>query len=211
MIKLAIIDDHRIFVEGLQSLLSDLNDFCILHQFYTENIPTEIIGFEDVDVVLLDIGLGAANGIDLCIRIKKANPSARILFFSAFQNQSVMLRALRCGASGYLLKSCSREELIQAIKTVSNGKSFFSQEAAQLVMQSYTVQDTHRRSLESITPREKEILYWIINELSTVQIAEKLKISAKTVDIHRMRLLSKCGVKNTAGLVRKAIEQNIIS
>lgn len=88
---------------------------------------------------------------------------------------------------------------------------FFSQEVAQTVMQSYTVQNTNQRSLESITPREKEILHWIVNELSTIQIAEKLNISAKTVDIHRMRLLSKFGVKNTAGLVRKAIEQNIIS
>lgn len=210
MIKLAIIDDHRIFVEGLQSLLSNLNDFCILYRFYSDNIPAEIIGFEEVDVVLLDICLGSANGIDLCGRIKKVNPDAHILFFSTFQSQSIIVRALRSGAAGYLLKSCSRDELIQAIKKVSNGKTFFSPEISQIVMQNYASQDATQRSLESITPREKEILRLIINELSNIKIAEILGISVKTVEIHRMRLLSKCGVKNTAGLVRVAMEQNII-
>lgn len=209
MIKLSIIDDHRVFVEALQSLLSKEEGFDIAHCYYSDQIPTVLLGFEDTDVVLLDINLGTGNGIDLCLRIKKVNPNARILFFSAFQHQSTIVRAMKSGAAGYLLKNCGRTELLEAIKCVSGGKTYFSPEIVQIVMERYA--DTTQRSVQSITPREKEILYWIVNELSNAEIAEKLGISIKTVEIHRMRLLSKFGVKNTAGLVRKAMEQNIIT
>lgn len=211
LIKLAVIDDHQIFIEGLHSLLSEQNGFQIVHQFYSENIPDEHLSFKDVDVVLLDISLGDSNGIDLCLKIKKKNPKTKVLFLSTFHQNSVILRALRSGGSGYVLKNCSRNELFDAVRSVHNGKSYFSQEISQIIAQNFLIKDPAQLSIESVTPREREILYWIVNELSNVEIAEKLGISIKTVEIHRMRLLSKFGVKNTAGLVRKAIENNFLA
>lgn len=211
LIKLAIIDDHRIFIEGIHSLLSEQNGFKIIHQFYSEIIPDDNLPFEDVDVVLLDISLGNSNGIELCLKIKKKNPKAKVLFLSSFHQNSVILRALRSGGSGYLLKNCSRGELFEAIRSVNSGKNYFSQDILQIVAQSFLLKDPTQLSIETVTPREREILYWIVNELSNAEISEKLNISIKTVEIHRMRLLSKFGVKNTAGLVRKAIENNILT
>ncbi len=211
LIKLAIIDDHRIFIEGIHSLLSEQNGFKIVHQFYSENIPDDNLSFEDVDVVLLDISLGNSNGIELCLKIKKKNPKTKVLFLSTFHQNSIILRALRSGGSGYLLKNCSRGELFEAIRSVNSGKSYFSQDILQIVAQSFLLKDPTQLSIETVTPREREILYWIVNELSNAEISEKLNISIKTVEIHRMRLLSKFGVKNTAGLVRKAIENNILT
>lgn len=211
LIKLAVIDDHRIFIEGLHSLLSEQNGFQIVHQFYSENIPDEHLSFKNVDVVLLDISLGDSNGIDLCLKIKKKNPKTKVLFLSTFHQNSVIVRALRSGGSGYILKNCSRNELFDAVRSVHSGKSYFSQEISQIIAQNFLIKDPAQLSIESVTPREREILYWIVNELSNVEIAEKLGISIKTVEIHRMRLLSKFGVKNTAGLVRKAIESNVLA
>lgn len=211
LIKLAVIDDHRIFIEGLHSLLSEQNGFQIIHQFYSENIPDEHLSFKNVDVVLLDISLGDSNGIDLCLKIKKKNPKTKVLFLSTFHQNSVIVRALRSGGSGYILKNCSRNELFDAVRSVHSGKSYFSQEISQIIAQNFLIKDPAQLSIESVTPREREILYWIVNELSNVEIAEKLGISIKTVEIHRMRLLSKFGVKNTAGLVRKAIESNVLA
>lgn len=210
LIKLAVIDDHRIFVEGLINLLSEQNGFRIVHQFYSDAIPEDKLSFEDVDVVLLDISLGQTNGIELCLRIKKKNPGIKVLFLSTFQQNSVVIRAMRSGGSGYILKSCSRAELFEAIRTVYSGKNYFSQEIFQTVAQNFLVKDPTQLSVEAVTPREREILYWIVNELSNAEIGEKLGISIKTVEIHRMRLLSKFGVKNTAGLVRKAMEYNLL-
>jgi DNA-binding NarL/FixJ family response regulator len=211
LIKLAVIDDHRLFIEGLHSLLSEQNGFQIVHQFYAENIPNEQLSFKNIDVVILDISLGGSNGIDLCLKIKKENPKTKVLFLSTFHQNSVILRALRSGGSGYILKNCSRNELFDAIRTVSQGKNYFSREISQIVAQNFLIKDPAQLSIESVTPREREILYWIVNELSNFEIAEKLGISIKTVEIHRMRLLSKFGVKNTAGLVRKAIENNVLA
>lgn len=211
LIKLAVIDDHRIFIEGLHSLLSEQNGFEIVHQFYSDAIPDEHLSFQNVDVVLLDISLGDRNGIDLCLKIKKKNLKTKVLFLSTFHQNSVIVRALRSGGSGYILKNCSRKELFEAIRSVHNGKNYFSQEISQMVAQSFLSKDPAQLSVGSVTPREREILYWIVNELSNAEIAENLGISIKTVEIHRMRLLSKFGAKNTAGLVRKAIESNILA
>lgn len=210
-ISLALIDDHRIFIEGLRSLLSEENDFRIIHEFYSDQIPTEVLGFEEIDVILLDINLGSGNGIDLSMKIRQRNPQAKILFFSMIQQQSTVLRALRTGALGYLLKSCQRAELFEAIKTVYKGKTYISPEISQVVVRGFLLRKSEDLSIESVTPREREILQLIVNEFSNSEIAENLGISVKTVEIHRMRLLSKFDVKNTAGLVRKAIELNVLS
>lgn len=209
LIKLAVIDDHRLFIEGLHSILSEENGFQIVYKAHSDHIPESDLAFERIDVVLLDISLGDSSGIDLCLKLKQNNPQTKVLFLSAFHQKSVIIRALRSGGSGYVLKNCSRNELFDAIRSVHNGKNYFSQEVHQIVTQNFLVKDAAQLSIESVTSREREILYWIVNELSNAEIAEKLGISIKTVEVHRMRLLSKFGVKNTAGLVRKAIESNI--
>jgi DNA-binding NarL/FixJ family response regulator len=209
-ISLALIDDHRIFVEGLRSILLDENGFRIVHEYYSDHIPPSQLSFTDVDVILLDISLGGSNGIDLCCRIRGVNPQAKIIFFSMIQQQTVVLRALRSGALGYVLKSCYRTELFEAIRLVNAGRPYYSTEISQII-HGIVLKTPGHLSVESVTPREQEILYYVVNELSNHEIAEKLGISAKTVEIHRMRLLSKFGVKNTAGLVRKAIELNMLS
>ncbi|MFN8344142.1 MAG: response regulator transcription factor [Spirosomataceae bacterium] len=211
LIKLAVIDDHRLFIEGLHSILSEENGFQIVYQAYSDHIPESDLAFERIDVVLLDISLEGGNGIEVCRKIKKKNPKAKVLFFSAFHQNSVIIQALRSGGSGYILKNCSRSELFEAIRSVHNGKSYFSREISQTAVQTFLFKDPAQLSVASVTPREREILYWIVYELSNAEIAERLRISIKTVEIHRMRLLSKFGVKNTAGLVRKAIESNILA
>ena len=159
------------------------------------------------DVVLMDISMPGMDGVELCAAMREKYPGIFILGLSTFNQGLYIKKMMENGASGYILKNSSKEELIRAIHTVYEGGIYFSGEAGQ-ALQEY--QKSSMQELPALTSREKEILELIAQGFTNPQIAEKIFLSSFTVDSHRKNLLAKLNVKNTASLIRLAVERKLI-
>lgn len=206
-INLAIVDDHPVVLEGLQKLLANEPHIRIAGCFTTAASFLAFIKTNQADIVLLDITLPDANGIDLCKEIKLLSPATSVLALSNHSERSLIMQMLQNGASGYLLKNASLEELTAAIHQALNGQLSFSREVQDIIAKP-TVNEL--KELPPITKREKEILLLISEGKTTVDIATQLSLSPLTVETHRRNLLQKFDVKNVAALIRIAVQHGLI-
>ena len=204
VIRVFIVDDHYMVIEGIRSLLQNEPSIEWAGHAMTAASCMAFLQQNEVDVILMDINLPDQSGIDLCAAVKKAYPLVFILGLSTFNQQSFIQKMIENGASGYLLKNASREELREGIQTVMKGKLYLSGEAAQSLRQAGT------QSIPVLTRREKEVLEWIAEGMTNNEIAQKLFISVTTVDTHRKNLLAKFEVKNVAALIRVASQHKVI-
>ena len=206
MIKVYIVEDHTVVIEGIYSLLQ--NEKGIELTSFATNAQDCINHFVNhtADVILMDIGLPDMSGIDLCSIIKKKYPGIMIIALSTFNQGTYIKKMMEAGASGYLLKNTSRVEMLEAIKTVMEGKTYLSFEVSKELQLTKTEND----GIPLLTKREKEILILIAEGLTNQQIKEKLFISIDTVDSHRKNLHTKLNVKNTAMLIRYALEHKMV-
>ncbi len=206
MIKVYIVDDHAVVIEGIYSLLQKEKD--IEMTGYASNAANCLQYFSShtADLILMDISLPDMNGVDLCRLIKKNYPGIMVLALSTFNQGTYIRKMMESGASGYLLKNAGRQEIIEAIKVVVKGKTYLSFDAGQ-ALKSGTEQ---LNNIPPLTKREKEVLAAVAEGLTNTQIAEKLFISVDTVESHRKNLHAKLNVKNTAMLVRLAIENDLL-
>lgn len=199
-IKVFVIDDHYMVIEGLRSLLQNKKDIEWLGHASNADSCLAFLKKQLPDVILMDISMPGKSGIELCKEVKEKYPSVFVIGLSTFNQQSFINKMMDNGASGYILKNTTQEELMEAIELVSKGKIYLSDEAASSL----------RKSAESeipvITRREKEVLQLIANGLTNGEIAQKLFISTTTVDTHRKNLLAKFEVKNTASLIKMAAQ-----
>ncbi len=198
-----ITDDHYMVIEGIRSLLQ--NEPSIEWMGHASN-ATSCLAFlqkQQPDVLLMDISMPDVNGIDLCKQVKAMYPSVFVIGLSTFNQLSFISKMMDNGASGYLLKNASKQELMDAIYHVAKGDVYLSDEAAS------TLQNT-ASAAPVITRREKEVLELIADGLTNAEIAAKLFISVATVDSHRKNLLTKFEVKNTAALVKTAAQLNLL-
>lgn len=214
MIRVMIADDHNMFVEGIESILEGIENIQVVAKCYTGPEVFEKIQNTPVDVVLLDINLPGMNGLEVCQRLSKEYPEVKVLALSMHNEESFVTEILKYGAQGYILKNTGKKELISAIEMVNNGQSYFSEEVTETIMKSLVNQRAGNKKSAMLTPkisrREKDVLELIMKEYTTQEIADTLFISLKTVESHRRSLLTKLGVRNTAGLVRVAIENQIM-
>lgn len=206
MIRTFIIDDHPMVIAGIQSLLANSTVVEIIGFATDPYQALEALKTADAEVVLTDINLGDLNGIELCGMLKKAHPGLKILGLSTFKERSYITRMLEAGASGYLLKNASKEELEEGIVAAWRGRLFMSAEASQVL----TTPEAKAGPLPLLTAREKEVLALIAEGLTNNAIAEQLFISPLTVDSHRKNLLAKFGVKNTAAMLKVAMEHKLL-
>jgi DNA-binding NarL/FixJ family response regulator len=207
MIRVFIVDDHPVVIEGIQSLFQHEKDIEWAGQAMN---AASCLGFfvnNTADVVLMDISLPGMDGVELCAVLKEKYPGVFILGLSTFNQGLYIKKIMENGASGYVLKNSSREELLKAIHTVYNGGIFFSGEAGEALKE---YQKSSGTLLPELSPREKEILGLIAEGYTNPQIAEKIFLSPFTVDSHRKNLLAKLNVKNTASLIRLAVEKKLI-
>lgn len=207
MIRVFITDDHPVVIEGIHSLLQNEKDIEWAGQAMNAQSCLGFFVNNTADVVLMDISMPGMEGVELCAVMKEKYPGVFILGLSTFNQGLYIKKMMENGASGYILKNSSREELIKAIHTVHEGGIYFSGEAGQ------ALQDYQRSSpseLPALTAREKEILELIAQGYTNPQIAEKIFLSSFTVDSHRKNLLAKLNVKNTASLIRLAVERKLI-
>jgi DNA-binding NarL/FixJ family response regulator len=207
MIRVFIVDDHPVVIEGIHSLLMNEKDIAWVGQAMN---AASCLGFfvnSTADVILMDISMPGMDGVELCKVMKNKYPGIFILGLSTFNQGLYIKKMMENGASGYILKNSSKEELIKAIHTVHEGGIYFSGEVGQALAE---YQKSSKNELPVLTPREKEILELIAEGYTNPQIAEKIFLSQFTVDSHRKNLLAKLNVKNTASLIRLAVENKLI-
>lgn len=211
IIKLAITDDHKMVLKGIESMLIETREIEVVGTYENANETIENIEKDKPDVLLLDINLPDINGIDLCKQLVKKYPELKIIALTNFDDISFTKRMLKNGAHGYLLKNTDKLEILEALKTVISGDLYLQKDIQKkLLNQSY--QKTNDNGLiPKLTRREKDVLLAISEELTTQQISEKLFISPKTVETHRMNIMSKLGAKNSVGIVKIALEKELLS
>ena len=212
MITVFIADDHKIFRDGIISLLENEEDIRVIGEAGNEQeLFSQVAGLQP-NLILMDISMGATNGIDATEKIIKRFPHIKILALSMHSESSYILKMLEAGASGYLLKDAGSREMIAAIRAVGSGNTYFSQQVSQTLLHHLSGSKKIKEKITGVplTKREIEVLQLIAEEYSNAEIAEKLYISIRTVDTHRRNLLEKLGVKNTAGLVKNAIRLGLI-
>ena len=211
IIKLAITDDHKMVLKGIESMLIETREIEVVGTYENANETIENIEEDKPDVLLLDINLPDINGIDLCKQLAKKYPDLKIIALTNFDDISFTKRMLKNGAHGYLLKNTDKLEILEALKTVISGDLYLQKDIQKkLLNQSY--QKTNDNGLiPKLTRREKDVLLAISEELTTQQISEKLFISPKTVETHRMNIMSKLGAKNSVGIVKIALEKELLS
>lgn len=205
IIRVFIVDDHPLVQEGIQSLLKEEKQIEICGYAMTARSCLGYFINNTADVILMDIELPDMNGIDLCKEIKTKYSGIMVLGLSTFNQGSYVTKMIENGASGYVLKNADKKELLDAIYEVSKGKIYLSFEAGQAMRKENALPQ-----VPIITRREKEILTLIAEGFTNPEIAEKLFVSSSTIDSHRKNLLAKLNVKNTASLVKFAMDHQLI-
>ena len=209
-IRLGIIDDHAVVINGLRSMLATEPNLDVV---YTTQQATALLDFlqnDTLDVILMDIQMPEINGIDLCKQVLKTYPATKVIAFSSFDDSNYVKQIFRGGARGYLLKNADKQTIVKAIELVMANEEFMDETIKRILLQESIT--GHRRSIYEIplTKREKEILQLIANGLSNQEIADQLYISLRTVETHRFNLTQKLDVKNAAGLVKEAIKRGLV-
>lgn len=211
--RIIIADDHTIVRHGLAKLIEAEDDMEVIAQ--TENgISTAELARElSPDVVVMDVAMPDLNGIDATQQILHENPKVKILALSMHSGKKFVTAMLQAGATGYLLKDCALEELISAIRTVIEGKTYLSPSITDIVVQGY-VRNTEQKddsAFSILSQREREVLQLMAEGNTTKQIALRLHISPKTVEGHRLRLMNKLDIDNVAQLTKYAIQEGLTS
>ena len=204
-IKLFIVDDHYMIIEGIRTLLQNEKDIIWLGHATNATSCMAFLQQQLPDVVLMDINLPDKSGIDLCKEVKSMYPSVKVLGLSTFNQQSFIEKMMSNGASGYVLKNASGQELMEGITTIVQGKEYLSFDAA------IALRHIDKNSnVPVITRREKEVLELIANGFTNNEIAKQLFLSCTTVDTHRKNLLAKFEAKNIASLIKQAMQLHMI-
>ncbi len=209
MIKVAVVDDHELFREGLVLVLNQIDNIQIVADFDSGNAFLQSLNDLDLDIVLMDIKMDGFSGIETTIKAKASKPNLKIIAVTMFVEDSYYLQMINAGAHGFVLKKAGKYELAQAITEVHKGGNYFSQEILQKM--AFKAINTEMHPEEQLTARETEVLQLICKGLSTKEIGEKLFISQKTVEVHRANLLRKTDCKNVAQLVIWSLKNNYSS
>jgi two-component system, NarL family, nitrate/nitrite response regulator NarL len=204
-IRLLVIDDHPMVLEGMKSLLADIEYITLSGTASNAFEAMQVLKDTTVDVAIIDINLPDVNGLELTKKIKTEYPLVNVLAMSTFKERSYIVQMIQNGASGYLLKSATKEEIEEAIRSAYVGKLYLS-----LDINSVDVSEKMNRPMPIISSREKEVLKLIADGLTNPQIADKLFISLHTVDSHRKNLLTKFEVSNTATLIKLAVQHSMV-
>ena len=207
MIRIALIDDHLLFRQGLLALLEENKDVVIAAEYDDPVIFLEKLPFLEVDLILMDVDMPKMSGINAAKQAKKKKPELKIIMLSIHDNFSTVKSTIEAGVDGYLLKTSDREEVNRAIQLVIDGKDYFTEKVNKVLLGSFRAPESI--GLIELSPREKEILALVCQELTTQEIADQLFISIHTVETHRRSLLHKTGCRNIAGLVKFALKNKL--
>lgn len=211
-IKILIADDHQLFREGLINLLSDSSEIEVIAQ--AEDGKETIIKARkfNPDIVIMDIGMPVMNGVEATEILKKELPDIKVIAISMHSDKHFIKGMLEAGASGYLLKSCTYDQLIESINAVYSGKKYLSDKITEVIIQDYLEKEEEIPNNDSkLSERESEILKLFAEGKTSREISELLFVSVKTVGTHKQHILEKLELKTTTDLVKYALKKGIIS
>ncbi|MDW7692084.1 response regulator transcription factor [Flammeovirgaceae bacterium SG7u.111] len=208
MIKILIADDHQLFRDGIISLLSSVETFEVLGGVSNgKELLDELRAGKMPHVVLLDLGMPVMDGFEVLKIAKKEFPKIKFIAISMHDDGQYVVKCVRSGAFGYLLKNADKEELIEAIETVVDGHKYFNRRITELMINNMAVEGTQ---IKKLSERESEILEMVSDGKTTKEIADELCVSTRTVETHRVNMMKKLAVTNTAELIKKAAHLGLI-
>ena len=208
-IAVLIVDDHAVVRDGLKAILEGESDIQV--------VGTAVDGREAVrettrlkpDVVLMDIAMPELNGIEAAAQIRDACESTNVIILSMYATSEHVFRAMQAGVQGYLVKDSAGAEVVNAVRRVYGGERYLSRKISDAVIETYVQQQQAKSPMESLSPREREILQLVVEGLSSTTIAQRLGLSPKTVETYRGRLMQKLNVDSLPALVRFALQHGL--
>ena len=211
--SIVLADDHQIVRQGLRSLLDAEADMKVVGAASTGLEAVELIDQLRPDILVTDMMMPELNGIEVARQALQRSPATRVIVLSMHANEGYVTQALRNGALGYVLKDSSLEELVEAVRTVLQGRRFLSASISERMIEIY-IQNEKAASVddpyETLTNREREVLQMVAEGHSSTEIADRLTISARTVETHRSNLMRKLNLSNQTELIRYAIRKGIL-
>ena len=208
MLKIIVADDHKLFRDGIQALLSMHDDFQVMPGVGTGRaLLQQMEGDDKPHVILLDLTMPEMDGFEVLEAARNKHSDVRFIALSMHDDGQYISKCVRLGADGYLLKNADEEELVKAIHTVAAGKKYFNREITELMIQNLALEGA---TFKSLSDRETEVLRHVSEGKTTKQIAELLYVSTRTVETHRNNMMKKLEVQNTAELIKKAIRLKLI-
>jgi two-component system response regulator NreC len=212
-IRIILADDHTIVRHGLNKLLQQEEDMEVIAQAADGHSTVELTRELSPDMVIMDIGMPDLNGIDATQQITRDFPQVKVIGLSMHSGKKFVIEMLNAGASGYLLKDCALEELTTAIKTVAAGQIYLSPSITDVVIDNYIrrSETTGNSAFSLLSQREREVLQLMAEGKTTKQIGLQLHISPKTVEGHRLRLMTKLNMDSVAKLTKYAIQEGLTS
>jgi DNA-binding NarL/FixJ family response regulator len=209
MIKILIVDDHRIVREGLKKIIQLESDLEITDQAKDASEAIRIMSNTELDIVILDIALPGMSGLEVIKNLKALQPTARIIMLSMYPEERFAIKALKAGASGYLTKETAPEELIKAIRIVHSGHNYITSFIAEKIINEFQ-SPSEKAPHEKLSSREFEVMCMIGSGKTVKEIAELLFLSDRTVSTYRTRILQKMGFKNNAMIIHYVIENWLV-
>jgi len=212
-IRILLADDHPMVRSGLIKLLEPYKEFVIVGEAGDGEEAVEMTKKLQPDIVIIDLSMPKLSGIEATKLIRKNNPITKVLVLTMHDNEEYVYQIFKCGAGGYMLKNSGKDELAAAIRAVAKGETFFSPRVSEIMVNAYLRKADVREGLPlnnediPLTKREREILFYIADGLNNSQIAEKLFISARTVDTHRTNIMQKLDIHDAVNLVRYAMKK----
>lgn len=204
MIKVLIVDDHKIVLEGLSSLIAPKKNMMVVGEVLNGKEALEVLEKSKVDVAIVDIEMPEMNGVELTKVILKLYPDVKVLILTMYNTINFIRKIAEIGAHGYILKNKGKEELIDAILAVNEGKQYYGEEVTKTLVSSFKQKDMAGEV--RLTKREKDVLKLIARGYTSRKISAELSIAQTTVETHRRNLIEKTGVLNTKSLVSFAVK-----
>jgi DNA-binding NarL/FixJ family response regulator len=211
-IRILLADDHRIMREGLCALITEQRGMEVMGEAENGRKAVELCTKLKPDVLIMDLSMPELNGIEAIGRIRMEYPDIKVLILSMHSDRKYVARALREGATGYMLKDCASEELIKAVRTVSAGRTYLSPRIMDVVLNDYVdrLSDEESSVDALLSKREREVLQLLAEGRSTKDIAHDLNVSVKTVETHRSQIMIKLDIHSIAGLTKFAVREGLV-
>lgn len=210
-IKLLLVDDHPVVRKGLHSCLANRENLKIVGEAGDGAESIRIAKELEPDIVLMDINMPGMDGLTVTETLRKETPKIKVLVLSMHSSRDYVLRIIKAGARGYVLKDAPTDELVKAIEAVNAGDAFFSPSVARIALNQYVAESDDRDPMSKLSDREKEVLVQISNGKSNKEIASMLGIGVRTIETHRERIMRKLDIHSVAGLTKFAISHGLIS
>tara|TARA_B110000459_G_C16544960_1_gene463848 strand:+ start:519 stop:1169 length:651 start_codon:yes stop_codon:yes gene_type:complete len=206
--KVIIIDDHKLFTNGLSSILESIG-LRVMSTFESGKNALIYLQNNEIDIIFSDINMQEIDGLQLCRRLKREKSEAKVIILSMYEDPNIVKEAFDCGASAYLSKNSEKEEIIKAIEKSLDNKTYVNK---RLLKKKVKVSKEDTFTLRyKLTLREREVLKLLLDEASNREIGEILKISTRTVETHRKNIMLKLDVKNNIGLIKKSLSYQLVS